>query len=905
MKTMNPMNLRYFQLWLFTLVLAIVQATKSHAEQPPFLTNGLVAYYPFNGNANDASGYGNDGIVAGATLSTDRFGALSNAYSFESLGQRITTTHANGFPLHTDDFAVSFWVNVSSDSGTHQIFLCNGVDQQFQIHMGPLQGGQTQIGFQTGGTGAAYTPAIPWLLHNWYNIQVVRYQGTNISIYRDGVQLSKQTSTLGNAALAGQQILTFGYNSNAPDVQRQFYGSMDDIRIYNRSLSDSELSALYSYESTPPDNSYVTNGLIAYYPLNGDAMDASGTGSNSGIGNSGVNEGASFVADRWGKTNSAAYFNGLSDIQVPNNNSLNPSMLTVSAWVKKDANSGDVESVVSHNGTEITAKGWALQYVAASGIEFDAGDDLIVYSTPNYQHWEHYIMVYDGFREVVYLNGNRIQESTSHTFQALSFVPGALFLGRHSENVPEGGLANFAGYLDDVRIYNRSLSAGEVKALHVYESTPPDNSFITNGLVAYYSFNGDAKDESKNGNDGNILNGNFTNDRFGNSAHAFQRQSRIGWDWGVDTTIADPLAADETLSCWYRCSTNVDTILITHGVPGFIDPFISITDGLLVFRASAPNNSLSWANTAVTDNQWHSVVATISGTSDAMYFDGLLVAAGRNADPSSGGTWKLATGIGSFDDVRIYNRALSDGEVKALYDYESTVPDDGPRTANAIAIVVNGFIVGATITDGGSGYTNAPNIQFVDTTGTGATAIATISNGSVTGISIITTGHGYTSTPTVVIDAPPYPPTQAKATATIVNGFVTGVSIIDSGHGYGTNAPPVHFLGGGGTGATGYASVSNGVVTGITITSTGSSYTNAPRVLIAVPPGVPSLSIHASQVQVDLSLLVGYTYKIQSTVDGGSTWTDTGPSFLATDSKVSQVFEVTENSQFFRVIQVQ
>jgi hypothetical protein len=47
------------------------------------LKDGLVAHYPFNGNANDESGNGNNGTVNGATLTTDRFGNMNKAYSFD------------------------------------------------------------------------------------------------------------------------------------------------------------------------------------------------------------------------------------------------------------------------------------------------------------------------------------------------------------------------------------------------------------------------------------------------------------------------------------------------------------------------------------------------------------------------------------------------------------------------------------------------------------------------------------------------------------------------------------------------------------------------------------------------------------------------------------------------------
>lgn len=237
-----------------TLSWALVATTVCSVNGQSFLTNGLVGYYPFNGNASDASGNGNDGIVNGAVLTSDRFGVSSNAYGFSALGQGITTSNANGFPISRNDFTASFWVNVASNSGTHQVFVSNQQREQFNIHIGRIQNSQTQIGFQTGGTGAGYTPFIPWSLGRWYSVQVVRSQNTNIMIYRDGVRLSSQTSTLGNQAATAQRAITFGYNPTYSPVIQQLYGSLDDLRIYNRALSPVELQQLYEYESRPRVN---------------------------------------------------------------------------------------------------------------------------------------------------------------------------------------------------------------------------------------------------------------------------------------------------------------------------------------------------------------------------------------------------------------------------------------------------------------------------------------------------------------------------------------------------------------------------------------------------------------------------------------------------------------------------
>ena len=75
--------------------------------------NGLVAYYPFNGNANDESGNGYNGIVNGATLSTDRFGNANNAYDYDGISNSISI---NDNPLlrFNNSFSISTWVSLGS-----------------------------------------------------------------------------------------------------------------------------------------------------------------------------------------------------------------------------------------------------------------------------------------------------------------------------------------------------------------------------------------------------------------------------------------------------------------------------------------------------------------------------------------------------------------------------------------------------------------------------------------------------------------------------------------------------------------------------------------------------------------------------------------------------------------------
>lgn len=99
-----------------------------------------------------------------------------------------------------------------------------------------------------------------------------------------------------------------------------------------------------------------------------------------------------------------------------------------------------------------------------------------------------------------------------------------------------------------------------------------------------------------------------------------------------------------------------------------------------------------------------------------------------------------------------------------------------PHQAAATAQIVNGFVVGITITDPGYGYTNAPTVQIEGGGGSGATAVATVANGIVTGINITSAGLGYSNMPEVFIASPPFMPwveigvTQLKVTQHVVLG---------------------------------------------------------------------------------------------------------------------------------------
>lgn len=92
-----------------TLSFTLLLATTIFAQIPSYVpTNGLIGWWPFNGNANDESGNGNNGTVNGATLTTDRNGVTNKAYNFDGVDDKIIITAQSIIPQQSN-YTVSLW----------------------------------------------------------------------------------------------------------------------------------------------------------------------------------------------------------------------------------------------------------------------------------------------------------------------------------------------------------------------------------------------------------------------------------------------------------------------------------------------------------------------------------------------------------------------------------------------------------------------------------------------------------------------------------------------------------------------------------------------------------------------------------------------------------------------------
>jgi hypothetical protein len=204
------------------------------SQSIPFLTNGLIAYYPFNGNANDASGNENNGTLTGITFSTDRFGNPNASASFAGTSSSYITVNTTSFNLQSN-LTVAAWINPGAGFGTGgpRVFSTAG----YELAIGTTPG--TNTFFQFSGAGPTPTNVASG---EWTHV-VAAISNTTSRIYVNGVLVGVGTLTEPIDYSHGW-IPKIGGNAGKT-TDDNYDGLIDDLAIYNRTLSAQEISELY------------------------------------------------------------------------------------------------------------------------------------------------------------------------------------------------------------------------------------------------------------------------------------------------------------------------------------------------------------------------------------------------------------------------------------------------------------------------------------------------------------------------------------------------------------------------------------------------------------------------------------------------------------------------------------
>jgi hypothetical protein len=220
-----------------TVVLNINMVISTQAD----VLSGLAARWTFNEGSNkngagpyasDSSGNGNTGLLKGATWVTGSYGA---GVKLNGSGQYVSVNESPSLAI-SQQMSVSFWLYASSNSNVDPRVISKSYSWDVK-----LNGSNRFPQFSAGGNYAMLNYSLP--LNSWQHVLFTFSQGT-MKGYVNGVPVSFAANTFTSQSLPLQPYgLVIGTD---PSLSNSFAGMMDDVRIYNRALGASEVSAVYS-----------------------------------------------------------------------------------------------------------------------------------------------------------------------------------------------------------------------------------------------------------------------------------------------------------------------------------------------------------------------------------------------------------------------------------------------------------------------------------------------------------------------------------------------------------------------------------------------------------------------------------------------------------------------------------
>lgn len=507
------MKQRYLSLLLYT-----ISAFTLSAQVPSYVpTNGLVGWWPFNGNANDESGNGYHLTNSNVTFGIDRNNIPNSAAYFSGNSSQLTSQTTFSQFTATPNQSYSFWFKNVSSNWRFIVNYANTSTSRISILPNTLASTKSvavigsnachNCGVSTPGGG--YDFPAPGLDNGWHHISV-SIDVSTYTVYYDGTSIGTQPHTGFNCLDATFRFILGNDIVCAPEFYTMF---LDDIAVWNRTLTASEITALYT-TTTPPTPptlavspastticggssttlSATTNagssvcvasqlptvlqsGLVGYWPFCGNADDASGNGNNGTV------NGATLTNDRFGNASSAYSFDGVNDyIVVQDIPILKPSnSISLCAWVNIDmSEQSNFNSIIykSHNQSQnyssyslITGNaGWnqtgnpgftlrttsSYNWTGANGTSTQVPGQNIT------NQWQFVCGTWDGTNMKIYQNGVLI--ATVPQSGTIIYNTENLFFGKRKDG---GGLDDFfTGKLDDIAIWNRALTASEIQQLY-------------------------------------------------------------------------------------------------------------------------------------------------------------------------------------------------------------------------------------------------------------------------------------------------------------------------------------------------------------------------------------------------------------------------------------------------------
>ena len=698
-------------------------------------TDGLIAHWTFDDISGTSVPDQTDGdhtgtLVNGPTTTT---GLFNSGVFFDGDDQYADF----GAFTETDAFSVSLWGKRYSGAQTivsyDAIFGYNTNYAGFAIKVttddfAVFNTGGSQIAVWQNADDLRWEPDDQW--HHIVFTQDGSGAGSNVNVYVDGEEAGVKTATT-------DPLDTFRLGQLATLVSgRAFGGILDEVRVYDRVLTQVEVLNLMGDRPATINKTIETaldNGLVGHWTFDGQNVDWGTKFSvldRSGQGNHASTTLATTTAPTEGVLGQAFDFPDETHkyVNVPTSASLElTTKITVSAWIKPTADDigtrFDIFNKMSSNQAEGVGSAGRGGYYLGNDTNGGSGSpnrwcftlsnnggtsNVCSTLTLEAGEWYHFVGTYDadaGTPRRLYTNGVQTASNGSvFTPQVISNISAYIGGGGFNNGAGWTGDNYFGGVIDEIRVYNRALSANEVRALYEIGNTfhvnvSPQDS-LTSGLVGYWTFDGNDTDWStgttidrgSSSSDGSLVSMSTTTSpepAIHGQGFVFKNGSdRVDT---ADSTELEP--SDLTVSTWVRIDEDgpnlfFGTQLFVTKAPTAGGDFLDYALGYYSTGANARKYlfSIGGASTVTSDasyfpgDGWTHVVGTRDSTASRIYVNGVQKGTGSaTAFSYAGGEidgirfgQHLANGqghlIGALDETRIYNRALSANEVKALYE---------------------------------------------------------------------------------------------------------------------------------------------------------------------------------------------------------------------------------------------
>lgn len=565
---------------------------------------------------------------------------------------------------------------------------------------------------------------------NWY-IYSSTQTGSLSTFWENGTQLASNAN-----GVAGPNGLSLNGHASVSEFSD---AQIAEVIVYNRVITDNERQRVEAYLASKWGQS---SSLINTNPFYNQSALSGADGIMSNF-TSPPSATSGWQTEDQCISSKCLNFDGADDVV----NSGSPSSLddlpaiTAEAWVYPRTYGETAGFILNKStGASVTA-GWVLALADApvlgrsKALQFivDGSTDVYRITADNvvsYNAWNHIVVTWDGVMSTgssihIYVNGKEVPSyvTTQNGANRVSDASTDLLIG----NSTTGDRA-FDGKIDEARIYNYVRSSAQILADYNSRQNPEGvsqqqgnniqnmPSALSNGLAAYWRFNetsGTAADSSGNGLTATLgASDSYTGAKFGNGINNTGSGAGASLTYAASSSIDFGSTSKPTIAFWYKSSTASQTtrLLEATSTGGWGLEIISGTLQINSFNVG----SASFGQTMPSDGVWHHFTITFEGTNARMYKDGALVSTVVFSSAWSSGSKTLyILGDASFpttatiDDLRIYNRPLSDGDVKLLYNWAP-----GPvgywkleEGSGASAYDSSGYVNTGTITAGSGGYT--------------------------------------------------------------------------------------------------------------------------------------------------------------------------------------------------------